>query len=474
MSRELTIFGALTAPRQKALPQQLSSVESRAGWWPIIRESWAGAWQHNVEIEIANVLTHPTVFACITLIASDIAKMRLRLVEMDRNGIWSETESAAFSPVLRIPNGYQTINQFIEHWMLCKLIHGNTYVLKSRDNRGVVDALYVLAPERCRPMVADDGAVYYELKLDHLSRQHRDYLLIPASEIIHDRFNTLYHPLVGISPIHACGLAAVLGLRIQTNSANLFTNGAMPSGILTAPGYIKPETAARLKENWQTEYSGDNVGNIAVLGDGLHFEPMAFKAGESQLTEQWKAAALMICAAFHVPPHMVAVEPAPQNANVEPLQIQYYSQALQAHIEAIEKCLDDGLGVLANRIDGRFLGTEFDLDDLLRMDTESMTDALTKAVGGALMTPNEARKKLNLKPVEGGDDVYSQQQNWSLAALAKRDEMALQPAATPATLPQGTEQATPPADETEKQARLRETNKAVLLWKVKERLDRVA
>lgn len=36
-------------------------------------------------------------------------------------------------------------------------------------------------------------------------------LTVPASEIIHDRMNCLFHPLVGISPIFACGLAAMAG-----------------------------------------------------------------------------------------------------------------------------------------------------------------------------------------------------------------------------------------------------------------------
>ncbi|EMR5235565.1 phage portal protein, partial [Salmonella enterica] len=33
----------------------------------------------------------------------------------------------------------------------------------------------------------------------------------------------------------------------------------------------------------------------------------------------------------------------------------------------------------------------------------------------------EARKSENLPPVEGGDSLFLQQQNFSLAALAKRD-----------------------------------------------------
>jgi hypothetical protein len=37
------------------------------------------------------------------------------------------------------------------------------------------------------------------------------------------------------------------------------------------------------------------------------------------------------------------------------------------------------------------------------------------------MTPNEGRRKLDLKPKPGGDSVYRQQQDYSIEALAKRD-----------------------------------------------------
>ncbi|WP_416380911.1 hypothetical protein, partial [Klebsiella pneumoniae] len=34
---------------------------------------------------------------------------------------------------------------------------------------------------------------------------------VPAREVIHDRFNCLFHPLIGLSPIYAAGLAAMQG-----------------------------------------------------------------------------------------------------------------------------------------------------------------------------------------------------------------------------------------------------------------------
>ncbi len=71
------------------------------------------------------------------------------------------------------------------------------------------------------------------------------------------------------------------------------------------------------------------------------------------------------------------------------------------------------------------------------MDTAARYDALGKLVGSGVMAPNEARKRERLKPVAGGDSPYLQQQNYSLAALAKRDALTdpFGPRANPSPVP---------------------------------------
>jgi HK97 family phage portal protein len=415
----LSVLARGLAPVAKAPQGPLSSVDSNRGWWPIIRESFTGAWQRNETVSVDTALTNPVLFRCITVIANDIANLRLRLVELDpKAGVWSEVTSSAFSPVLKKPNRYQTRVQFVASWMISRLAWGNTYVLKERDARGVVVRLHVLDPGRVKPLIAPDGAVYYQLDRDDLSGLQTPRLAAPASEIIHDRWNTLFHPLVGLSPIYACGLAALQAQEIQNGSIRFFRNGSRPGGVLTAPDTIDDVTAARLKEHWETNYTGENAGRIAVLGDGLEFKEMAFNAVDSQLIERLKWTGATICGTFGVPAYMAGVGEAPLNNNVQSLRELYYAQCLQPHIEGMEACLDEGLGLLEPK-EGRQLGVEVDLDDLLRMDAASQMEALDK--GKNILTPDEARKKLNLGPTPGGDVVYRQQQDYSLAALAKRD-----------------------------------------------------
>lgn len=420
-------LGITRTVHEKAVPSSLSSVYGRGGWFPlIVHEPTTGAWQRNQECRPETVLSHAAVFACVKLIASDIGKLRPKLVEQDRNGIWTEIESPSFSPVLRKPNHFQTRIQFYAHWIAMKLIHGNTYVLKQRDNRGVVIAQYVLDSTVVRPMVASNGDVYYAIQQDSLSRvtADSDDLIVPASEIIHDRMNTtFFHPLIGLSPITACGLAALQGLSVQRTSEQFFGQGAQPGALLInkTPGGLDPAQEIELEKKWNSGFSGINAGKIAVLTGEFDFKQLQMTAVDSQLIEQLKWTAENVCMAFNVPAYMIGAGPPPNYNNIEALNQQYYSQCLQELIESMELLLDEGLGLAPEKIEGRRLGVEFDLDDLLRMDTASRVKAASDSIRAG-MTPNEIRFRFHdLGPVPGGDNVFMQEQDHSLEALARRD-----------------------------------------------------
>jgi len=414
--------------------RMLSGVDGGGGWFSLLGSIWSRHVGFQSEAPVINqdqVVRQPTVFACLTLIANDIGKLRPKLMEQVTR-IWTEITSPAFSPVLRKPNGFQTWQQFITQWVLSLLTEGNAYILKVRDARRVVRAMYVLDPTRCRPLVSKSGEVFYQLQEDDLSGVFEHLPAVPANEVIHDRINCLFHPLVGLSPIFACGLVATKGLRIEENATRFFANQSQPGGILTAPAEISDETAARLKAYFEERFTGENAGKVAVLGDGLEYKPMTTNAVDAQLIEQLKWSSAQIAAVFHVPGYLVGAEPVPPNNNIEALRIDYYSRCLQTLIEGIENTLDDGLG-LGPMSDGRVLGIELDLGGLLRMDTKSQVDVLTKASGGAYMKIDEAREAANLPSVTGGDTIYKQHQDYPIEVLAKRQDVG--PAAAAAASP---------------------------------------
>lgn len=425
--------------------QTLSAVPYGGGWFGILRESFGGAFQANITVDAPReILAFSAVFSCITLIASDIAKLGSpMLTSEDASGINTEIKgNSPFLPVLTKPNRFQTWYKFIEQWIVSKLLYGNTYVLKERDQRGIVTAMYILDAQRVTPLVADDGGVYYQLSKDYLSGL-AEPITIPASEIIHDTMVSLWHPLVGVSPIYACGMSATMGNRIQANSTRLFQNMSRPSGQLTAPGKISDETAARLKADFEQNFSGGNIGRLMVAGDGLAYTPMAMSAHDADLLLQLKWTVEDVARCFHVPMWKLG-DKEPLRTSVESLNQTYYSDCLQAHIESVEALLDDGIGLLKN---APAYHAEFSLDPLLRMDTAARFLAWGQAVKDGWWSPDEARRKEDMQPVPGGNSPYLQQQNYSLAALAKRDakedpfgtapKAVAAPDATPAMGPDG-------------------------------------
>lgn len=388
-----------------------ASSQMSGGWFPIVRESFAGAWQNGTDIRQDIILSHWAVFACISLIASDIAKLRIKLVELNK-GVWQEITTP---DVLKKPNRWQTRQQFIERWLISKMSFGNVYVLLEKDLRGNAVAMYVLDPTRVIPLIAPDGSIFYQVQPDPLAGIPQNFPVLPESEIVHDRFNCLFHPLIGISPMYACSLAANQGIKIQTNSVKFFNNAARPSGILIAPQQISDVSAKNLKEYFENNFSGKDIGKIAVIGDGIKFEPMNMNAVDSQMVEQLKLTAEMVCSAFHVPGFKIGVGASPSYQSAEILDSIYYSTAIQQHIEAIEALLNEALKLSDNQ------GTEFDIDGLLRMDATAGVKAAADSVGAGIMSPNEARAKFSLSAVDGGDTPFLQQQYWPISSLVSRD-----------------------------------------------------
>lgn len=438
----MEIFGlqfALRSPLKvtRRLPTALEPINrgpGGGGWTSVVREPFTGAWQQNQSLVVDSPISNPTAFSCVTLIATDIAKLELRLVQDDGAGVWTPTTNPAYTPLLRRPNRYQIPPKFVEQWILSKLNNGNTYVLKERDLRGVVSALYVLDPSKVWPLVAPDGAIYYELGAGMFSTNGpapipgleippldtvgpRGGLVVPAREVIHDLMYPIFHPLIGVSPIFAAAAAATQGLTISANATTFFANGSRPSGVLTAPGPVPQDTADRFKAYWEEKFSGTNAGKVAVLSDGLKYEQMSITAVDAELINQLKWTTAEICKCYHVPVSLIDTSQQPPYGKQEYLFRQYYSQCLQTLLVNFEGALDDGLELAPN------LGTELDIDGLIWMDTETRTKAAAETIGAGALSPNEARYKyFGLGPVAGGATPYLQQQYYSLEALASRDE----------------------------------------------------
>lgn len=407
-----TLFGFLRRADKADKGYELHA--AHRGGWRLISEPFSGAWQRNMEEKRGALFLYPTLYACINRIAADIGKLRfvLRRSTGDISQILVNFADGYAENVLRRPNNYQTEGQFREQWIISKLLHGNAYILCARDSFGRVAQMHVLAPRRVLPMVTDSGEVMYKLRLDELARTPD--ITVPASEIIHDRMNALWHPLIGIPPLAAANFPALKNLKILRNATNFFGNNQQPGGLLTAPAGMSQADFERVKEYWESNYSGDNTGKVAVIGADMKFTTFAMKSIDSQMIEQTRYSDEQICQPFGIPPFKVGIGSVPAGLGVDGLNQLYYADALQAHIEHMETLLTRAL-----RLDSG-VSVALDIDALIRMDESKRADVETKLVAGKIKTPDEGRARFNLPPTGGGATLWGQHQDYPLGILAGR------------------------------------------------------
>jgi len=434
----MKIFG-LTIAREKRVPDSLNTVDG--GWrngWKRILEPFSGAWQSNIEEKRGDLLTYPTLYACIYRISSDIGKLPFMLRQRRADGTYEEVENPAYSPVLRKPNSFQTAAQFRESWSLSRLIQGNAYILKRRDLRGVVTSLYVLDPCRVMPMVSDSGAVYYQLYTSPLNTLPEGYpadqLIVPASEIIHDRCMTMHHPLIGVPPVAAAHWPALKNMKIMRSATEFFANNAQPGGLLTAPAGMTEDDAKKVQDYWDANFVGAKSGRVAIIGADMKFTAFAMKSIDSQMVEQMRYSDEQICQPFGIPPFKVGIGSIPSGLGVDGINLLYYNDALQSPMQHMEDLLDEGLNI------AKPLTVDMDTAPLLRMDEGKRAEVAVKMVGGGIETPNEGRARFNYPPLKGGDTVYMQQQDIPLdqAMLNKIPEPTPAPAPQPDPEPEET------------------------------------
>ena len=181
--------------------------------------------------------------------------------------------NSAYTPVLRPPNRYQTPQQFHEQVVLSLLLHGNAYVLKNRDERGVVNALYVLIRRASRCWSRRMAASITSSRRTTWPASPADEppIVVPAREIIHIRWNCLSHQLMGVSPLYALAGAVAQAQAIQASSTAFFNNGGRPPGVLIAPTKLDPLSAARVE---RSKPRSSRASGTLILGTRDEIEAM--------------------------------------------------------------------------------------------------------------------------------------------------------------------------------------------------------
>jgi hypothetical protein len=404
-------------------------------------ESLGDGWQRNLAVDGYGAQHVPGVYACVMMISRSVAQCYPKHIKVV-DGVYKNIETSAAYRVLRNPNRYQTSPDYFLNLMARTLFDGESFSIVTRNDRGEVDSIHLLPKGVCSPLIDEEsGEIFYSVGSSPLAPGGADFIA-PARNVLHLRFHTPRHPLIGESPIKAAAMAIGINVALSRTQAQFFSQMNRPSGILSTDQVLNKDQMMRLREAFDEQSKKMATGGMPILAAGLKFQQLSVDSVDAQLIEAQRMSLEDICRVFGVPPPLVGDLSHATLNNSETLIQHFLSMSLGSYLEHIERSFDR-LFALDN---SSYI--ELDTSALLRTDFAARVDGLTKAIQGGLMVPNEARKREGLSPVDGGDVAYLQRQMTPIDKIAdlldaetKRAEAASKPqpapvvAAPPAPVP---------------------------------------
>jgi HK97 family phage portal protein len=390
------------------------------GWLPSdVGDKW-NWWQLGYD-PVFGTGRSAVVEACVSAYAQTVAMCPGDHWRSTSKGGRQRITNSALARILRYPNDYQSISDFMLNLVRLLYEEGNSYALALRNDRYEVDELHLMDSRQCRPIVAETGDVFYQLYGNDVIQRRLgikdQQLLVPMRDVLHIRLNVKKQyptPLIGQSPLQAVLDDISLGSAIARQQIQFYMNEARPSAVLSTDLVLDKDQVQHLRDRWNEQAKGLKQGGTPILTAGLKVQPWTIGGRDSSIADVLKLSKENIALAYRIPLQMLGLGGAPF-ASTEALMQGWIAMGLGFAVNHIE----EAFGLLF-QLDGQPKEyVEFDTGALLRSAEKDRMETLARAVQGGIYSPNEARNQEGLDDVEFGDEPRVQQQVVPLSAAGK-------------------------------------------------------
>lgn len=338
------------------------------------------------------------VYACVRVLAESIATLPLHIYRGQGASVTKADNLPEYAMLHDEPNNYQTSYTFREALQAQAAGWGNGYAELQRDqNTGRVIAMHPLPSGEVQPELLNEGTRLRKVfKVAGVTFEDADILQIPALG---------WNGVAGISPIALQRATISMSLNADEFGANFLKNGTRLSGALEHPGKVSDEASRRLRESWTSIYAGKaNAGKVAVLEEGMKFNPFTMPLADAQFVELRKLQVNDIARIFRIPPHLIGDLERATFGNIEHQGIEFVTHTLMPWITRWEQELNRKIFGHSPVYKNRYF-VKFNVGGLLRGDVRSRYAAYAIGRQWGWLSANDVRELEDLNPIEGGD-VY--------------------------------------------------------------------
>ncbi|MEV4606182.1 phage portal protein [Neorhizobium sp. LMR1-1-1.1] len=370
------------------------------------------------KVTIESALSLDAVWACVNLVQN--AAGTLPCIVYGGDGVTIDKNSPLYEILHDMPNIDDTAPEFWSMAALCLMMDGNFFAEKKMNGDRLValNPLHPLSVEVCR-----DGrnTRYYEVTEDGKKRR------IPEGKMFHVRGARLPGCDRGMSPIGVVRNTVGNALSGEKVAGRMFKNGLLSSLIVSSDQVLKPEQRKQIADTL-TQFAGaEKAGGVTVLEAGFKPYPMSINPKDAQFLEARQYSVEQICRIFGVPPVMIghaANGTTTWGSGIEQLILQFTKTCMRPMLKRIEAAIYRDLLDATTR---KTVKVKFNMEELLRGDSQARAEFLSKMVQAGIYHVDEARGYEDKAPTPGGNRSIV---NGTMTPL---DKLGEEPVAQPTT-----------------------------------------
>lgn len=327
----------------------------------------------------AGALKNSNIFSAIRKIAGDIADTAITYTD-------TSTQGKRVERLLnRAPNNNMNAWSFWFAIMASTLLNGNSFARIVRNDSGQVTGLtYIPNDEMTVKADSATGKLTYQYNKMRLT----------SDDILHFKAFT-QDGRTGISPIYA------LRNQISVQSAknrlmkHFFNSSPLGNSILKVHNSdLDAHAKNQIREKF-LQANNSSSGTI-VLDDNTDFQNLPVDKSVLETANSIDWTTREVASAFGLPVEVLGIEN--EHSNNQQSMLNYLQSTLTFYFRCITSELDAKIASQNNNF-------TFDTSSLFTADPTVSFKMYEDAVINGLLTPNEARIKLGLKPLAGGDNL---------------------------------------------------------------------
>ena len=346
--------------------------------------------------------TIAALYQGISVISDAIASMNIYLYDYDENGNIRKLETDYRNYLLNnMANPYLTAFNLKKAILKDIILYGNGYANVDKNTRGKISSLEYIPANYVIPG-ADNFGYYYDVSSINtgVTGEIKESRRIDEFNMLNVVVNPVANSIKGKGILDYAKETLAIANQENTYVKNLFLNGLSAKAILNSKTPFKKETKEKLRQDLLNFYSGSqNAGKMLVLEGDIAVQSLALTPADINLIQNRNLTVTEIARFLNIPKHLLNLDRGQGTySNITQERLQLIQSTLVPYVTNFQQALNNILLTPAEKKSGYHFN--FDANETLKLTPQEQADYLVKLLDSNIMTANEVRRKLNMRPLE--------------------------------------------------------------------------